>query len=179
MSAPAITTRRDKRRQLRAATRRRVRGGERLAPVPLQRAARTVDDAAHVGAERLRRAFAGDRPFLLGFLVLLVMGVTVISAPLRSYLDQRDRVELLEEQAAVLEQANAGLQQRAEDLTDPQAQELMARERFGYIFPGEVPYVVVPPQRDPTTISENLTVEAREEQPWYREAWGLLTGWFG
>lgn len=179
MSVATQPSRRDRRRALRAATRRRVRGGEHLAPVPVQRIARQVDDAAFVASRRLRRLLAGDRPFLLGFVVLIVLGVMVISGPLRSYLDQRDRVELLERQLAVLEDANADLEQQASDLRDPEHQELLARERYGYVRPGEVPYVVVPPQRDTSEIGDSLVVEEPAPRSWYREAWDGLTGLFG
>ena len=179
MSVATPPSRRDRRRALRAATRRRVRGGENRAPVPVQRIARQVDDAAFVATSQVRRAMAGDRPFLLGLLVLLVLGVMVLSGPLRSYLDQRDRVDLLQRQLAVLEDANAELAQRATDLRDPAYRELLARERYGYVRPGEVPYVVVPPERDTSEIGEPLTVDAPEPRPWYRTAWDGLTGLFG
>lgn len=179
MSVATQPSRRDRRRAMRAATRRRVRGGENRAPVPVQRIARQVDGAAYVASSSVRRAMAGDRPFILGFVVLLVLGVMVISGPLRSYLDQRDRVELLEQQLAVLDEANADLEQRAADLRDPEYQELLARERYGYVRPGEVPYVVVPPQRDTSDISESLAVDEPAPRPWYRAAWDGLTGLFG
>ncbi len=179
MSVATQPSRRDRRRALRAATRRRVRGGENRAPVPVQRFARQVDDAAFVASSQVRRAMAGDRPFLVGLLVLLVLGVMVISGPLRSYLDQRDRVDLLERQFAVLDDANSDLSQRAADLRDPAFREILARERYGYVRPGEVPYVVVPPERDTSEIGEMLTVEDPEPRPWYRSAWDGLTGLFG
>lgn len=179
MSAATTTSRRERRRAMRAATRRRMRGGENRAPVPVQRLARQVDDATFVASSRVRRVLAGDRPFLLGLVVLLVLGAMVISGPLRSYLDQRDRVELLERQLAVLDEANDDLSQRAADLRDPEYQELLARERYGYIRPGEVPYVVVPPERDTSQIGEQLTVEDPEPRPWYRAAWDGLTGVLG
>ena len=179
MSVATPASRRDRRRAMRAATRRRVRGGENRAPVPVQRIARQVDDAAYVATHSVRRAMAGDRPFVLGLLALLVLGVMVVSGPLRSYLDQRDRVDLLERQLTVLDDANGDLSQRAEDLRDPTYQELLARERYGYVRPGEVPYVVVPPERDTSEIGETLTVDAPAARPWYRAAWDGLTGLFG
>lgn len=179
MSVATQPSRRDRRRALRAATRRRVRGGHNRAPVPVQRLAHRVDGAAFVASSSVRRALAGDRPFLLGFAVLLVLGVMVISGPLRSYLDQRDRVELLERQLAVLDESNAELSQRAADLQDPEYQELLARERYGYVRPGEVPYVIVPPERDTSEIGETLTVDEPAPRPWYRAAWDGLTGLFG
>lgn len=145
----------------------------------VQRLARQVDEAAYVASTSVRRAMAGDRPFLLGMAVVLVLGVMVVSGPLRSYLDQRDRVDLLGRQLTVLEEANAGLAQRASDLRDPVHQELLARERYGFVRPGEVPYVVVPPERDTSDISDSLAVEESVPRPWYRAAWDSLTGLFG
>ena len=179
MSVATSLSRRDRRRALRAATRRRVRGGENRAPVPVQRIARQVDDAAFVASSRVRRALAGDRPFLLGLVVLLALGAMVLGGPLRSYLDQRDRVDLLERQLAVLQDANGELGQRADDLRDPAYRELLARERYGYVRPGEVPYVVVPPERDTSEIGESLAVEEAEPRPWYRAVWDGMTGLFG
>jgi cell division protein DivIC len=178
MAAPA--SRRHRRRQLRTASRRRARGGENRAPVAVQRLARGVDDVAWRTSERARRTLTGDRPFLIGFAVLLVIGVLVISGPLRSYLDQHDRVELLDEQLTVLTQANDDLEQRARDLRDRDHIRAEARERLGYIEPGEVPYVVVPPEQDSATITApRPAATPDEDRPWFRRLWDTLGGWFG
>lgn len=173
------SSRRERRRALRSATRRRVRGGEHRAPRPVQQLARHVDDAAHVAGSTVRRVMVGDRPFVLGLIGLLVVGALVLGGPLRSYLDQRDRVDLLDRQLTVLQEANGDLEQRAEDLRDPEYQQVLARERYGYVRPGEVSYVVVPPERDPSTIGRSLAVDERAPRPWYREVWDGVTGLFG
>ena len=54
---------------------------------------------------------------------------------------ERSQVELLKEQSRKLEEESRRLQSDAEI-------ERMAREQYGFIYPGEHPYVVVPP---PTT----------------------------
>ncbi len=176
--AATATTRRERRRVMRQASRRRTRGGENRAPVAVQRIARQVDDAAFVAQGRVRRAFDGDRPLVLGLIGLLAAGALVISGPLSSYMDQRDRVVLLEQQLAALEGANGDLQQRSADLADPEHQELIAREQLGYVMPGEVPYVVVPPNRDTSTFADTPEVEADLERPWFRRAWDTVTGLF-
>ncbi len=178
-SARSTASRRDRRRAMRAATRRRVRGGENLAPRPVQRLARQVDDAAYVASTRVRRLLVGDRPFQLGILALLVLGVLVLSGPLQTYLEQRDRVDLLEQQVAALDDANAELQQRADDLRRPEYQQLLARERYGYVHPGEVAYVVVPPERDPSEIGDRVEVDEPAPQPWFRDVWDGMKGLFG
>jgi cell division protein FtsB len=146
-------TRREKWRYVRAASRRRVRGREDVAPVPVQQAARKVDDAAHVSAERVRRALAGDRGLLLGLLGIVVLAVLVLVGPTRSFLDSRARVELAQQQLAALDAANAALEQRGADLTDPAHIEVLAREQLGYARPGQVAYSLVPPADDDPVVT--------------------------
>jgi cell division protein FtsB len=54
---------------------------------------------------------------------------------------QRTTLELLQEQSRKLEEESRRLQSDAEI-------ERMAREQYGFVYPGERPYVIVPP---PTT----------------------------
>lgn len=171
------TKRRDRRKQMRAATRRRVRGGANRAPMPVQRLAQTIDTGAAVATHKARRLFGGDRPFVLALVGVLALGVLVVSGPLQAYLDERAHVELLEEQVRVLEVANADLEERRTGLNDAGFIELRAREQLGYHRPGEVPYVVVPPEEDRPEISPDLRVEA-PEQSWTRDLWDTLAGWF-
>jgi cell division protein FtsB len=167
----------DRRRQMRAATKRRVRGGTNKAPIRVQRLAQTLDSGAAVATHRARRLLGGDRPFVLAVLVVLGLGVLVISGPLQAYLDQRAHVELLEEQVRVIELANADLERRRTGLNNATDIELLAREQLGYHRPGEVPYVVVPPEEDRPEISPDLRVEA-PEQSWVRGVWDAVAGWF-
>lgn len=175
--AATATNRRDQRRQMRAATRRRVRGGAGKAPMPVQRLAQTIDSGAAVATHRARRLFGGDRPFVLALLGVLVLGALVVSGPLQAYLDQRAQVELLEEQVRVIGEANADLERRRTGLNDAGYIELLAREQLGYHRPGEVPYVVVPPEEDRPEISPDLRVEVGEPS-WARNLWDTLSGWF-
>lgn len=138
----------EKWRYVRSASKRRVRGREDVAPMPVQHAARKVDDAAHIGFERVRRALAGDRGLILGLLGIIVLAVLVLIGPTRSFLEQRGRVELAQQQLSALDVANASLEQRASDLTDPDHIEVLAREQLGYARPGQVAYSLVPPVDD-------------------------------
>ena len=72
----------------------------------------------------------------------------------------------------------AALCASAADLEDPGHQELIAREQYGYVMPGEVPYVVVPPNRDTSTFADTPEVEAEVDRPWFRRAWDTVTGLF-
>lgn len=167
------------RRVVSAAARRRRRGGHGRAPVVVQRLARGVEDTAQAAREVGRSAVAGDRPLALGLVMLLILGIAMVSGPFQTYLEGRDRVELLQQQLGALEGANAGLDGRREQLADPDQIELLARERQGMIFPGEVPYAVVPPDADAPRIAQRPQVAGAPDRAWYERLWNGLTDLFG
>ena len=71
-------------------------------------------------------------------------------APARVYLEQRSRLQHLEQQAAHLETANSSLEARIADLQDPRTLERLARECLGMVEPGEIAIITVPRQGAPT-----------------------------
>jgi cell division protein FtsB len=79
---------------------------------------------------------------------VLVFSVFVVAmfaiAPIRGYLGQRSQLAELERQAAVLEEQNAALKARIDDLNDPRTLERLARECLGMVKPGELAFVTVP-----------------------------------
>ncbi len=99
-----------------------------------------------------RRAARRRAPadLLLGVLLLatLALGVLVLAPPFEDYRAARQRVALLEQQAAALEFENERLASRVEDLDDPVTLELLARQQQGLVRPGDVPYVLTPPEVD-------------------------------
>lgn len=124
-------------------------------------AGRTTARAARREAGR-RRAPAD---LVLGVLLLgaLVLGVLVLVAPFEGYLEARQRVALLEEQAVALSTENARLERRVEDLDDPVTIELLARQQQGLVRPGEVPYVLLPPEVDAPRIVDAPEAPVVEE----------------
>jgi cell division protein FtsB len=84
---------------------------------------------------------------LLGsvLIAVIVLGVLLEVPPFENYVGARQRVALLEQQAAMLEAENERLAQRLRDLEDETTVELLAREQQGLVRPGEVPYVLIPP----------------------------------
>lgn len=99
-----------------------------------------------------RRAARRRAPadLLLGVLLLatLALGVLVLAPPFEDYRAARQRVAVLEQQAAALEVENERLASRVEDLDDPVTLELLARQQQGLVRPGDVPYVLTPPEVD-------------------------------
>jgi cell division protein FtsB len=96
--------------------------------------------------EQRRRRRVLVRVLLAGMGVVALLFVFVF--PARTLLAQRQQtdkqrttLELLQEQSRKLEEESRRLQSDAEI-------ERMAREQYGFVYPGERPYVIVPP---PTT----------------------------
>lgn len=104
---------------------------------------RTRNPAA---TEQRRRRRVLVRVLLAGMGVVALLFVFVF--PARTLLAQRQQtdkqrttLELLQEQSRKIEEESRRLQSDAEI-------ERMAREQYGFVYPGERPYVIVPP---PTT----------------------------
>jgi len=107
-----------------------------VAPRGKQETATPPPHAAHA---RLRLS---GRAALLLFAVFLVTMLAI--APTRVYLEQRGRLQRLEQQAAQLEEANAELGRRIADLRDPVTLERLARQCLGLVEPGEIAIITVP-----------------------------------
>ncbi len=117
----------------------------------------------------------GDRPLALVVLASLLLSVFMLTGPLQSYLDARERVEVLELKDEVLAAEIERLEQRVDDLHDPDRIELIAREQ-GFVRPGEVAYVIIPPDDDRPRITPVHQVSTPDPR-WYERVWHWLTVW--
>ena len=121
----------------------------------------------------------GQRPYALALAALLLVIALVAATPAQRYLEQRDRVAELEAERAQLAEEVADLEERREELEDPDEIELLARD-LGLVRPGEIPYVVRRDDDAPRALASEREPdeEAREDDaPWWRtlgEALGLL-----
>lgn len=175
MSGPRTATRR--RASRRAARGGRARGGRLgrwLAPAT-GAIAQVFSPVGRAG----RAAVSGDKPLIVGLLIVIGLVVVLLSGPAQSYLDHRGRVEVLEMQAEVLEDENARLAARAESLQDEGTIERLAREQQGFIRPGEVPYALVPPEVDRPQITVPWEDVDPPPAPWYERAWASVQAVFG
>lgn len=169
---------RQERRELRVSGRRRLRGGDGRAPVPVQRLARQMSDTATVAREAGARAAGSNRIYLIGVAAVALLGFSILSGPIDQYFAGRDRVDLLERQLAALDEENGRLEDRADDLRDPAKVELHAREQQGWHEPGEVPFVIVPPDSNEPLVDEAIPPLDQRDQPWYRDLWDWFSGLF-
>ncbi len=81
------------------------------------------------------------RASIIAFVVFIAAIFAV--APARAYLEQRAERQHLTQQVTELQQRNAALQQRLEDLNDPTELERLARECLGMVRPGEIAFVPI------------------------------------
>ncbi|MHA6801139.1 FtsB family cell division protein [Bounagaea algeriensis] len=107
-------------------------------------------------------------------LVVCAMALSV-AVPLRTYWSQRTELGAQQERRAQLEREVQSLQQRKEELSDPAQVEAEARERLGYVRPGETPYMVHVPPAEATADSDGSAAE-HEDVPWYEQLWKSVRG---
>jgi cell division protein FtsB len=76
--------------------------------------------------------------------VVVTALVLYLAIPLRAYVDQREAIATLERQTEAIEQRNADLRVRIQQLNDPVYLERLARECLGMVKRGEIAFIVVP-----------------------------------
>lgn len=130
-------------------------GAGGTAPAPSSRPRRAVDVKDWVGGVRLS-AFTG---IMLG---LVVLAAFVLVPSVGIYLDQRQQVAALERSVQLTQDEIDELEAERERLGDPAYIVAQARERFYYVKPGEVVYLIeddlpdsaIPP--DQTSVSSDV-----------------------
>lgn len=131
-------------------------------------------------ARRARlRVLHGDRPYWVGLLAATGFSLVIVSGPIQTWMGQRDLVDQREGVLEVLDEENAELAARVRDLHDPDTIEAEAREQQGMVRPGEVPYVIVPPDADSERIAPDLTDVETDDRGWFARVWDEITALFG
>jgi hypothetical protein len=104
----------------------------------------------------------------------LVLAALIISyaSSLRAWSEQRSELaELRAEQAQRRERVEE-LERELRRWRDPAYVEAQARDRFGWVMPGEVGYVVVGPEETtPPTASGARRARSPEPRAWWRDLW--------
>ncbi|MGH3316607.1 MAG: FtsB family cell division protein, partial [Nocardioidaceae bacterium] len=127
---------------------------------------------------------AQRRPRLTGrsAIVIVVLAVLFVSyaTSLRAYLSQRSHINELQTQIAQDRRAIAELQQERRRWKDEAFIEAQARERFGWVLPGEVGLRVIGEDGKPLDVASELTDPASLGQDpdaeWWSTAWTSVRG---
>lgn len=113
-------------------------------------------------------------------ILVLVFAVLVVSyaSSMRAYLQQKSEINALQDKIASSEK-NIGLLEREKRRWNDEAYvETQARQRFGWVLPGEVSYQVIGRDGLPLTRGDTLTDPASIAQtvpdPWWTKAYGTL-----
>jgi cell division protein FtsB len=175
--------------------RNRPRGRERPArtrPQPRRSASGRTTATARSGAARAQGTRPGRtpeqpaqrRPRLTGrsAIVIVVLAVLFVSyaTSLRAYLSQRSHINELQTQIAQDRRAIAELQEERRRWKDEAFIEAQARERFGWVLPGEVGLRVIGEDGKPLDVASELTDPASLGQDpdaeWWSTAWSSIRG---
>jgi len=109
--------------------------------------ATATSPAAAPGEKQTKGMRLTPRASILAFVVFVAAIFAV--APARAYLEQRSQQQRLAQQVSELQQENAALQQRLDQLHDPAQLERLARECLGLVSPGEIAFVPIQRGRAP------------------------------
>ena len=107
-------------------------------------------------------------------MVLAVLAVSYASS-LRAYLEQRSHIVELKATIAERRASIDELEQEKQRWEDPAYVSQQARERFGYVKPGDTPFVVLGTDGEPLQSEAELTdpdsIAPQEKRAWYDDAW--------
>jgi cell division protein FtsL len=110
-------------------------------------------------------------------LVLAVLTVSYASS-LRAYLQQRSHINDLKSQIAQHEANIDELESEKERWEDPAYVEQQARERLGYVMPGEKTYLVLgedgKPLEPAAALQDPQTVLSTTPTPWWSDGWDSI-----
>ena len=155
-------------------------------PGAAPRAARTAGTAAEPTTRRFL-SFGAPGPDgepgptvslrALALFLVALMAFAVLAPTLRYAVAQQEELRELNAQVSEAEERNADLERQLARWQDPEYVQAQARDRLGYVMPGETPYVVV----DPETVTggesaaeaeaAERAVERAAATPWYLRAW--------
>lgn len=106
---------------------------------------------------------------------MLALMTTVL--PFNQIRDQQRELELARLQLVEFQDLNHRLASRVASLNTPVEVERIARERLGYVRPGETAFVVMEPETEAVAPQTMVTEEGSAlYSPWYKELWGFITG---
>jgi len=109
-------------------------------------------------------------------LAVVVCALTLtIAGPVRTYFAQRTEMDQLAASEAALRRQIADLEQKKVKLGDPAYIAAQARERLGFVMPGDVPFQVqLPPTAAVAPQPGSDTAKPAGNGPWYTSLWHTI-----
>lgn len=112
-------------------------------------------------------------------LLFVVLGAALLTqmVPYRQILDSQRQVSSARAELTALEEDNARLGADVAALQTDEEVEKLAREKLGYVRPGETAYVVLdPPESETRPLPQTDDLVFPEEPTWVDRVWDFLTG---
>lgn len=119
-----------------------------------------------------RLGFTARRAAVLAA-VICVLTLT-IAGPVRTYFAQRTEMNQLAASEAALRRQIADLEQKKVKLGDPAYIAAQARERLGFVKPGDIPFQVQLPPSAATPQPGSDTAKPTSGAPWYTALWHTI-----
>lgn len=115
---------------------------------------------------------------LLATLFILLMGAAFLTqvVPYGQIVDSNRQVSEARAQLAALETDNAKLQADVVALQTDSEIEKLAREKLGYVRPGETAYVVLDPPGTPEDSGQQTPLVEPDEKTWVDRLWEFISG---
>jgi cell division protein DivIC len=163
---------REPRPALQRATPEQAETTETEKPAAVEPIRAAIAEAAEQQSEQ-RLGSAARRAAILAA-VICVLTLT-IAGPVRTYFAQRTEMQQLETIQAQLRSQIADLETQKVKLADPVFIAAQARERLGFVMPGEIPYQVqLPATAGPEALPGANTAPVPSGQPWYTSLWKTI-----
>jgi cell division protein FtsB len=131
-----------------------------------------AEAAEHQSEQRL--GSAARRAAILAAVVCVL--TLTIAGPVRTYFAQRTEMQQLDAAETQLRAQIADLEEQKVKLGDPVFIAAQARERLGFVMPGEIPYQVqLPPSAaGPDAVPGPAVAPIPSGQPWYTSLWHTI-----
>jgi cell division protein FtsB len=146
-----------------------------------------VEPAAETVAESIRKAATesvdnqseqrfGSAARRAAILAVVVCVLTLtIAGPVRTYFAQRAEMKQLEVAETQLRSQIDDLEQQKVKLADPVFIAAQARERLGFVMPGDIPYQVqLPPSAAAPATPGTEDAPVKSTDPWYTSLWHTI-----
>jgi len=133
-----------------------------------------INDSVQRQSEQ-RLGFTARRAAILAAVVCVL--TLTIAGPVRTYFAQRTEMNQLAASERALRAQIAELESQKAKLADPVYIAAQARERLGFVKPGDIPYQVqLPPGAadPPASVADGSPEAAPNADPWYSALWHTI-----
>ena len=136
----------------------------------------TIRESIVVSAEQQSEQRFGSAARRAAILAAVVCVLTLtIAGPVRTYFGQRTEMNQLKATEAQLRSQIANLEEQKVKLADPVFIAAQARERLGFVMPGDIPYQVqLPADAAVPGAPGSEATATKSDQPWYTALWHTI-----